>query len=168
MDDYKISFSSGNLKFEVSSVEKSWVDEKIKEYSEYIDKIISAEHRNSSESKPSEQKSINRSNDGDVYSKMSINEFYRAYIAAQKIKSRPDIATFFVFYLTKTSDKNEFTSGDVKDLFREIQYPNWNKINITDTLNQAKKRALLNNVNNAWALSLMGEEFVLNKLSNNE
>lgn len=97
-------------------------------------------------------------------SKISINEFYKNYISG-KITSRPEIVTFFVYYLSKSTDKKEFAPAEIKDLFKQVGYPNWNGINISDTLSQSKKRAFLNNYNSLWSLSMTGEDFVLNKLA---
>lgn len=97
--------------------------------------------------------------------KMPINEFYRKYIHDGKVSSRPDIATFFIYYLEKIKENEEVTSTDVKDCFNKVQYPGWNKINIGDVLNKAKKKAFLNSVGNQWSLTITGEDFVLNNLS---
>ncbi len=73
--------------------------------------------------------------------------------------------TFFIYYLSKIEEKSDIQSSDVKELFREVGYPGWNKINIPDALRQAKKKAFLNSVGNNWFLTITGEDFVLNTIS---
>lgn len=97
--------------------------------------------------------------------KIPINEFYRNYIHSKDIKSRPDIVTFFIYFLSKIEERGDIQSSDVKELFRQVGYPGWNKINITEALRQAKKKAFLNSVGNNWFLTITGEDFVLNTMS---
>ena len=73
--------------------------------------------------------------------------------------------TFFVYFLSKIEGKSDIQSSDIKELFRQVQYPGYNTINITDALRQAKKRAFLNSVGNNWFLTITGEDFVLNTIS---
>jgi hypothetical protein len=96
---------------------------------------------------------------------ISVNEFYRQYVKENKITSRPDIAVFMVYFLEKILKKDEITTGDIAKCFGDISYPNFNKLNMTDILNQGKRKALLNYVNNLWKLTLTGEDFVLNAIS---
>jgi len=161
MEHYKIEIGKDSI--EISSHDKKWVEEKIDEFKHVIDHFkkyheISLTQPIKDEPTTSPKKSIT--------SNMPINEFYRKYIHS-KIKSRPDIATFFIYYLTKVENKNNVSMGEVKDVFKEVQYPNWNKLNITDILNNAKKKALLNSVNGQWSLTISGEDFILNSISEN-
>jgi hypothetical protein len=94
---------------------------------------------------------------------MAPNEFYRTYIHG-KITSRPDIATFFVYYLEKIKKADSITSGDVREIFRQAQYSGWNKVNVPAALLRAKKKAFLNSVGNHWSISISGEDFILNNL----
>ena len=162
MEHYKITFSVGGNSIEISSHDKSWVEEKIKEYNEVLkvlrDNVIKI-------SRPEESKNILKADNLSI-SSISINEFYKKYMSG-KVTSRPEIATFFVYYLTKSSGKKEFASSEIKEQFKQVGYPSWNSINVTDTLSQAKKRAFLNNYNNLWSLSMTGEDFVLNKMADN-
>lgn len=162
MEHYKILVSVGTI--EISSHDKNWVEEKEKKYSEKINNLLSqseVKQKNTS-NLPNEQKGSSFS---PQIGKIPINEFYRRYIHAKEIKSRPDIATFFVYYLVKLEGKEEIPSIEIKNLFRDVQYPGWNKINITDALNKAKKKAFLNSVGNNWSLTITGEDFVLNTMS---
>jgi len=94
---------------------------------------------------------------------MTLNEFYRKYV--QKIKSRPSIAVFFVYYLQKMCKKDKIITADVMKCFKDILYPNWNKLNFTDILNSAKRRALVNYVHKLWSLTTTGEDYVLNSVT---
>lgn len=152
MENYKIVISTGDYSIEISSHDKEWVESKLIEYSKMNKKNPTLKNEKD-ENLPLESRSV--------------NEFYKKNVSG-KIKSRPEIATFFVYFLTKSLGKKEFSTGEIKEQFREVGYPGWNSINIADTLSQAKRRALINNFNNQWSLSITGEDFILNKLLNNE
>ena len=162
MDKYRILIASD--KIELESSDKSWLEQKEKQYAQHIDRILSwpakprAEVGRKGETTNEEPVVPN-------VGKISPNEFYRNYIQAKGVKARTDIATFFVYYLERVRGKKEISSGDVKDLFREAQYPAWNNINIPDALNKAKKKAFLNSVGGQWSLSFTGEDFVVNTIS---
>lgn len=96
---------------------------------------------------------------------LNVNEFYKTYIKPKKITARPDIAVFFVYYLEKILKKETVPTADVTQCFADVSYPGYNNLNMTDILNQAKRKALLNNVNKLWSLTITGEDFVLNTLS---
>jgi len=160
MAEYKIHITIGGTTIEIASSDKKWVAAQEKKYASLIENITSGKAVKASTSKNSEEVS----NDPvSISSKLSVNEFYRRYVKG-KITSRNDIATFFVFFLTKTGEKKEFAPSEVKELFKSVGYPDWNSINISDVLNQARKKALLNSVNNQWSLSITGEDFVLNAI----
>ena len=93
----------------------------------------------------------------------TLHEFYRTYV--HKIKSRPTMSVFFIYYLQKIRKKDRIKTADVAQCFKDISYPNWNNINVTDTLASAKKRALLNYVNKLWSLTTTGEDYVLNTIA---
>ncbi len=95
--------------------------------------------------------------------KMTLNEFYRHYV--HKIKSRPTIAVYLLYYLQKIRKKDIIKTADVLNCFRDIAYPNWSKLNMTDILTSAKRRALVNYVNKLWSLTSTGEDYVLNAIS---
>jgi hypothetical protein len=160
MENYKIQIVLDAFSIELSSHDKDWVEKKIKEYE--LEKII----KNVPSKKP-ERKESNEQADNvlNLSSAISTNEFFRSYIKGKKISSRPDLATFFVYYLSKVKKMDLITTSDVKNCFKEISFPNWNKINISDALYQAKKRAFLNNIDDQWMLSITGEDYVLNKIS---
>jgi len=98
-----------------------------------------------------------------VAPKMTLNEFYRKYV--HKIKSRPTIAVFLLYYLQKIQKKDRIKTGDVTNSFKEIAYPNWNALNMTDILTSAKRRAFVNYVNKLWSLTTTGEDYILNAMS---
>ena len=154
---YKIVLKFEGVGFEVESTDKEWVENKEKEYLEkfYSNKIPAKGEIKSS------HLVVSKETQGDV----NINEFYRKYIKANKISSRPDIAVFFAYYLQKIRKSSEIKSGDISDCFKDISYPNWNTLNYTDILNQGKRRGFLNYVNKNWSLTLTGEDFVMNTFS---
>lgn len=160
MEHYKILVSVGSI--EISSHDKDWLEEKEKKYSDAIKHFLS---KIEVPTKKEEVKGKEQSTIKPKIGKIPINEFYRNYIHSKEIKSRPDIVTFFIYYLSKIEEKTEIQSSDVKELFREVGYPGWNKINITDALRQAKKKAFLNSVGNNWFITITGEDFVLNTIS---
>jgi hypothetical protein len=89
-------------------------------------------------------------------------------MAGSNVTSRPDMAVFFVYYLSKIEKRDSIKSSDVLECFANIAYPNYNKINIADILGKAKRKALLNNVKQQWSLTLTGEDFVLGFITNPE
>lgn len=161
MEHYKIVIGSSSI--EISSHDKSWVEEKIKNYKDLIERFQTIHETAISTTKID---STNVSPQRQIVSNMPINEFYRKFIHS-KIKSRPDIATFFVYFLTKVEAKKDVNAGEVKEMFKEVKYPNWNKLNIPDILGNAKKKALLNSVNGQWSITISGEDFILNSMSEN-
>ncbi|TGL55269.1 hypothetical protein EHQ61_00735 [Leptospira wolffii] len=161
MEHYKIQIAKGRIQLEISSHDRDWVENKFKELSEILNNETTDEDPEGfREPKPKKGKAS--------LMKIPINEFYRKYIHEKKISSRPDIATIFVFYLSKYEDKKEIPANDIKELFKDVQYPGWNGINISDVLNKAKRKAFLNSVNNNWTLTITGEDYVMNLLSENE
>jgi len=162
MENYKIVISIGEHSVEISSHDKEWVESKLIEYKKlFLDDGVNSKINSKDLKLKVEQ------NEKTAIESYSVNEFYKKNISG-KIKSRPEIATFFVYFLTKSLGKKEFSTGEIKEQFREVGYPGWNSINIADTLSQAKRRALLNNFNNQWSLSITGEDFILNKLLNED
>ena len=159
MEHYKLVIGNGNV--EISSHDKEWVEKKEKEY---IDKLGSVTIKKGEINPTSGTSKLEGNNVAP--SSMPINEFYRKFVHS-KIKSRPDITTFFVYYLTKIQKNNEISPLDIKNLYKQVQYPNWNKLNIADMLNKAKKKALLNSISGQWSLTITGEDFVLNNMSDN-
>jgi len=155
---YRISIQVGDVKLELESTDKSWVE--IKE-GEYLKNILEKARERSIQVRESAGgERIPPSSGG-----LTINEFYKQYIKGKSVKSRPDIAVFFVYYLQKIQRKDEIKTEDVTQCFADISYPNYNKINMTDVLRKTKKRALLNYVNNLWSLTLTGEDYVLNTMA---
>lgn len=162
MEHYKILVSVGTI--EISSHDKNWVEEKEKKYSDAINHLLSKTDISAKKEETKAKESSAQVKSHKV-GKIPVNEFYRNYIHSKDIKSRPDIVTFFIYFLSKIEERNDVQSSDVKDLFRQVGYPGWNKINITDALRQAKKKAFLNSVGNNWFLTITGEDFVLNTMS---
>lgn len=161
---YKISYQIGQMGFELESSDKAWVEKKEKEYLELISKkpaMLRHEELQRPQTETMDASKVIRSN-------ITIQEFYNQYIKSNKITSRPNIAVFFIYYLQKIVGKQEIITQEVVQCFADIAYPNYNKINMTDTLNQGKRKALLNNINKTWSLTLTGEDFVLNFISGGE
>lgn len=165
MEHYKLVITNGDISVEISSHEKEWVEKKEKEYIDIFKKTSGQKQisRQTSETTSKERTSLEKK----YYTKTPVNEFYRKFIHGQKL-SRPDIATFFVYYLTKVQNEESVKASDVKQLFKKIQYPSWNTLNLPDILNKAKRKAFLNSVGNYWTLTITGEDFVLNTLSSSD
>ena len=163
MEHYKLVISQEGTTIEISSHDKDWVEKKEKEYKKEIESILSTPSVVKKVKHPSERDSTEEQ--PIINSSISINEFYRKYIHGGKVKSQPDIATFFIYYFEKIQGNKEFGPNDIKALFKTVGYPNANKINISDALAKAKKKAFLNNFDNQWTLTITGEDFVLNTMS---
>ncbi len=157
--NYRIFYQLGDSSFEVESTDKEWVDIKEKEYISNLSLQHSRQSGGSADTHKFEKKI-------DLSPTLTINEFYRNYLKSKDIKSRPEMAVFFIYYLAKISKKDVIKTGDVQQCFADISYPNYNKLNFTDILNQAKRKALLNNVNSAWSLTITGEDYVLGIITN--
>jgi hypothetical protein len=159
---YRVSLQIGTIGFTIESTDKDWVEAKEKQYlDEYLKEALRREPLKIDLSGAIEkEKKI-----PPISPSISINEFYRQYVKGNKIESRPNIAVFMVYFLEKILKKDEITSADITKCFGEISYPDYNKLNMTDILNQAKRKALLNYVNNFWKLTITGEDFVLNTIS---
>jgi hypothetical protein len=160
---YRIVISTNSI--EISSHDRDWVEKKEKEYAKHLNGLREQGPSASGiapiqEKRGDEQPALNLK-----IGQMPPNEFYRSFIHAKNIRSRPDIATFFVYYLSRVKGLEEITSSVIREQFRAAQYPAWNKINIADVLSRAKKKAFLNSVGNNWSLTITGEDFVLNTIS---
>lgn len=154
---FRIAFHSGDTSFEIESTDKSWVEEKEKQY---LSRLTEAHL-----SKPKPHPAVQESKPSPATGNVTINEFYRKYVKGNNITKRPDIAVLFVYFLQRIQKAESIKSGDVARCFADVGYPNYNKLNVTDILNQGKKKALLNYVNNLWSLTITGEDFVVNLLT---
>jgi len=147
---YRLSFRTGDVRFEVESTDLAWLEKKEKEYLERI-----------TSTPPPAPRSL-----GDVSQmlpqNLTINEFFKKYVKPNNISSRSDIVVFFVYFLQKVLKRDALKTADVAQCFADVSYPNYSKLNVTDILHQAKRKGLLNNVNNLWSLTITGEDFVLN------
>lgn len=152
---YRIQINYGDFKIEIESHDKDWVEQKEKRY---LEKIIE---------NPKQIKSPPETKSTPLPQNLSINEFYQKFIKVNKISSRPNIAVFLIYYLQNILKKQEIKTQDVVQAFADIAYPNYNKLNMTDILNQAKRKALLNYVNNNWSLTITGEDYVINLITGN-
>ena len=161
MEHYKLIVTVGDISIELSSHDKEWTEKKIKEFS--ILQFVKITPENIDSRKMKEESKIK--DPIKTMNFMTEGEFYRKYIKEKKIVSRPDISTFFVYYLSKIKKVEQITTAEIKNCFKEISYPNWNKINVTDALTKAKKKAFLNNINELWILTITGEDFVLNSIA---
>jgi len=151
---YRISLCLGDSSFEIESTDKAWLEAKEKQY---LFKM------NLPSVSPSRPPGVHRTEKEEVFSpNLSINEFYKKYVKANNVKSRPDMAVFFTYYLGKILKKDVIKTADVADCFAKIAYPGYNKLNMTDNLSKAKRKAFLNYVNNSWSLTTTGEDFVAN------
>jgi len=154
---YRISFTVGNSTFEIESTDLAWLEAKEKEYLAKVSETLTQRPKLPVGSQSTEAVVIPQN--------LTINEFYKTYIKPNKITARPDIAVFLVYYLEKILKKDAIKTGDVTQCFADVSYPNYNRLNIADILNQGKRKALLNNVNNLWSLTITGEDFVLNTIT---
>lgn len=150
---YRISVQMGDSGFEVESTDLQWLESKEKEY---LDKLKEKPSR-SVPPPPGYESPVLPQN-------LTINEFYKKYIKSN-ITARPDIAVFFVYFLQNILKKETIKTSDVAQCFADVSYPNYNKLNFTDILNQGRRKALLNNVNNLWSLTITGEDFIINTIT---
>jgi hypothetical protein len=154
--NYKISFKIGESEFEIESTDLKWLEGKEKEYLRKLQSKPPIDYKKDEKTELTAKSRV-------VPPKMTLNEFYRKYV--HNIKSRPTIAVYMVYYLQKIRKKDKIRTGDVANCFKEIAYPNWNKLNMTDILSSCKRRALVNYVNKHWSLTTTGEDFVLNAIT---
>jgi hypothetical protein len=167
MENYELMLSNANMVIKLSSQDKDWLEEKEKKYKEFIEKIISC----NPVKEPTPSSSKIKSNivaPSEIVDDITINEYYRKFLHDKKITTLTDIAAYFMYYLTKVRKQDIVTPNDVKKLFQEVHYPNWNKINISDVMMRAKKKAFLNSHDNSWSLTITGEDFVLNSMSESD
>lgn len=153
---YRISVRMGDVSFDVESTDIKWVESKERDY---LKKLSDKSVRRV----PEDEGGTVETRSPEVVPKMTLNEFYRRYV--KKIKSRVSIAVYFVYYLEKIRKTGKIKTGDVTGCFRGIGYPNWNRINMSDTLASAKRRALVNCVNKLWSLTTTGEDYVFNAIA---
>ena len=151
---YRILVRIGDSSFELESTDLTWLESKEKEY---LDKLKERSSRTTFQLPETEPLILPQN--------LTINEFYKRYIKSNNITSRSDIAVFFVYYLQKILKKDSIKTADVIQCFADVSYPNYSNLNMADILNKAKKRALLNNVNNLWSLTITGEDFILNTIT---
>lgn len=163
---YRISFRLGESSFEIESTDLKWLESKEKDY---FGKLRAEPPKDKKETVREAAKgqmaAIPRH---EPQPDITIHEFFRKYIRGRQITSRTTIAVFFVYYLQKIQKNDEIKTGDVSECFKHVSYPNWNKLNMTDILRRARRRALLNYVNNLWSLTTTGEDFVYNIIAGEE
>lgn len=162
---YRIAVKLNEFSFEIEGSDLSWVEKKEKEY---LNKFSEDHSLKKNQNQESETKKHPHHKEQAVPANLTINEFYNKYLKNGAIKSRPDIAVFFIYYLQKITKKQDIKTQDVTQCFADVGYPSYNKLNMTDILNQAKRKALVNYVNNFWALTITGEDFVLNTITGDE
>ena len=163
---YRIAFRLADSSFELESSDIDWLKKKEKEYLKKLEIAVSKSREKPKvhEEKKEHPTIVRETPKADL----SINEFFSQYIKKQDVKSRTTICVFFVYYLEKVQKNSEISTGDVADCFKQVSYPNWNTLNMTDILRRAKRQALLNYVNKLWSLTTSGEDFVLNTISGKE
>ncbi|MGH7595660.1 MAG: hypothetical protein ACREOI_04875 [bacterium] len=154
---YRVSFRIGDASFDLESTDLTWLETKEKDYVaklwEKAGHLIKSTQHN------------DHPKTAFLPQNLTINEFYKKYIKTNKITARPDIAVFFVYYLEKILKKEIIKTADVVQCFADVSYPNYSKFDIGDILNEAKRKALLNYVNNNWLLTITGEVYVLNNIT---
>ena len=155
---YRISYHLTNSGFDIESTDKEWLEAKEKEYLARLNSIGSQPVSSLLESE-GEKSTVLPQN-------LTINEFYRNIVSANRVQSRPDIAVFFIYYLEKVRKMETIKIADVQQCFADISYPGYNKLNFSDILNKAKNRALLNYVNGLWSLTITGEDYIVNAITN--
>jgi hypothetical protein len=155
---YRIAYHLGDSGFDIESTDKSWLDEKEKEYLAMLNAIPSRPLSNLIESGDQKRTVLPQN--------LTINEFYRNIVKANNITSRPEMAVFFVYYLEKVLKKESTKTADVTQCFADISYPGYNKLNVADILSKAKQKALLNYVNSLWSLTITGEDYIVNAITN--
>lgn len=151
---YRIAVKGRDTSFELESTDREWLEKKEKEY---LEKFGASQQAAFAPMTKDEAIALPQN--------LTINEYYKKYIKANNITARPDIAVFFVYYMQKILKRDALKTGDISQCFADVSYPNYNKLNFTDILNQARKKALLNSVNNLWTLTITGEDFVLNLMT---
>jgi hypothetical protein len=155
---YRISYHRADSGFDIESTDKEWLEEKEKDYLARLNAIPSQPISSSIESE-SEKRTVLPQN-------LTINEFYRNVVKVNNVTSRPEMAVFFIYYLEKVLKKETIKTADVVQCFADISYPGYNKLNLTDILSKAKQKALLNYVNSLWSLTITGEDYVVNAITN--
>jgi len=159
--NYKISVNFSDGSFEIESTDFKWIERKEKEYLRKFGSLPPKKVRDSEAVGGKERTSVHFSK--TLPPQLAINEFYKKYVST--IKSRPIIGVFLLYYLQKIKKQDEIETTDIQQCFKAVAYPNWNRLNITDILTRAKRRALVNYVNKQWSLTATGEDFVLNAIS---
>lgn len=158
--NYRISLKIGESSFEIESTDLKWLENKEKDYFEKllaeVPKLVEP------------QKEMARVREPALPPELTINEFFQKYIKEKQIKSRTTIAVYFMYYLQKMTKNKTIKTADVTKCFSDVSYSNWNKLNVTDILRRAKRRALLNYVNNLWSLTITGEDYVFNSITGKE
>jgi hypothetical protein len=154
---YKLSVTRAGVTVSAESQDKEWVEERVQEY-------LSSAHLTPLSGAP-EDSSGDQGQPSSVPASMTIPEFFRNYIKPLNLKSRPDLALFFVYYLEKMDGREEIKTSDAAACFAAVGYANHNKLNYTDILTSNRKKGLLNYVGSQWSLTFTGEDYVLNKLS---
>lgn len=154
--NYRISVKIGDASFEIESTDVNWLKSKEKDY---LKKISDESVRRSQEGQGEDVETQKL----ELLPKITLIEFYRKY--AHTIKSRATVAIYFVYFLQKIRKKEKIQTADVTKCFKEVGYPNWNKINMTDTLTSGKRRALVNYVNKLWSLTTTGEDYIFNAIT---
>ncbi len=157
---YRIVIENGPKKLEVESTDKAWVEKKIAELAKTINIF-----EKGLEKIPQKKEIGKRTPDQKIgLPKMTIDEFYRNYCT--RIRTNTDKAVFFIYFLNLVENKKEISTNDVRDVFIRLRIPKTNSLNYADILARAKKRALLNYIDNLWSLTITGEDYVLNKIQN--
>jgi hypothetical protein len=164
--NYKVIFHIGNSHFELESSDQEWINKKESEYLKRIE-LAPPESLDTGNSKTKNLSSKNQQTTL-ITESISINEFYNLYIRKNNIKTRPQIALFFVYFLDKIQKKTDIKTGDILNCFKEIGYPNYAKLNYTDILHQNRRKGYLNYVNNYWSLTMTGADYVINKTTSIE
>ena len=158
---YHIVVENGDKRFEIESTDREWVEKQKTDLAKSLG-IFQPQAPTRSGSTGKHPKEAPASSERLSIAKMTINEFYRNYCTG--LKSNTDKAVFFLYFLSQVENKKNVSTNEIRDLFVAVGIPKANNLNHADILSRAKKRALLNYIDNKWSLTITGEDFVVNKI----
>ncbi len=157
---YKIKVTMGRITFEIESHDKNWVESKEKALMGNIFDDPASLRRLADFGEEKRETIALEPTDMSL----TINEYYQKYVKPRNF-SRPTIALFLVYYLEKLRKEEAVKTNDVKMAFQEIQFPKYDKINLTDILNSLKAKGYLNKPAGKWKLTITGVDYVLDKMT---
>lgn len=157
---YRLKVSFGKLSFELESHDKDWMEEKEKSLTGNLLSNPKILMQLATMEEPKSGKDI--TNVGDP--SLTINEFYRKFLS-NKTVSRLTTSIFLIYYLENYRKMDGVSTSDVKEAFKDINYPKYISFNFADIMLQGKKKGWLNKIDNKWRLTITGKDFVLSSIS---